>query len=366
MKHDLLYRLALSGIHSIGPVYTKFLLDLFGEAEAIFRAGKTGLEKIDGMTESRLTAIAGFIDFSREEKEIAFLDKHSIRPLFFKDTDYPRRLLADPAAPPLLFYKGNTDLNAPRIVSIAGTRIYTDYGRNATEQLVKGLSEHGVLVVSGLAYGIDTFAHTAALKNNLPTIAVLGNGLDTIYPPENKGLARQIAQAGGLLTQFGMGTKPDHFRFPMRNRLVTCMSDATVIMESGLTGGSLVTAKEAGKYQKELFAFPGRSTDSRSAGCNNLIKTGRAILLTDARQLLETMGWEDTTKMLPSPQQELFTPLSENERTILKIVKTKQPMPFDEIRRLSSLGHGATTTAILNLELQGLIEPLPGKFYRPA
>jgi DNA processing protein len=326
----------------------------------------TTLEKIDGMTASRLSAIAGFADFSREEKEIAFLEKNSIRPLFYKDPGYPRRLRDDPGSPPLLFYKGNADLNASKIVSIAGTRTQTDYGKEATEQLVKDLSSCDILIISGLAYGIDTFAHRAALSCGLQTVAVLGHGLHTIYPPENNALSKQIVQAGGLLTQFSRDAKPDHFRFPMRNRLVAGMSDATVIIESGLNGGSLLTAREAIKYNKDLFAFPGRSTDSRSAGCNELIRTGKAVLLTHARQLLETMGWQKTKRTPPPAQQELFSPLSDNEKTILKVIQSKQPVPFDEIRRLSGLGHNIMATAILGLELQGLILPLPGKSYKLA
>ncbi|MDR3712922.1 MAG: DNA-processing protein DprA [Puia sp.] len=366
MENDLIYRLALTGIPGIGHVHTKSLIDLFGEARAVFRAKATTLEKIDGIPTACAAAIAGFGDFSKQEKEIAFLEKHSIRPLFFTDHGYPRRLLDDPLSPPLLFYKGNADLNARRIVSIAGTRTHTDYGRDSTEQLIKGLAGLDILIVSGLAYGIDTLAHQAALKNTLPTMAVLGHGLHTIYPPQNNALARQIVRSGGLLTQFSREMGPDAFRFPMRNRLIAAMSDATVIVESAGDGGSLITAGEANRCGKDLFAFPGRSTDTKSAGCNELIRTGKAILLTHAKQLLNTMGWLEPAKNAKPVQQELFAPLSDHEKAILQILHAKQPMPFDEIRGGCQLGYSAVNAAILNLELQGLIISLPGKSYKLA
>lgn len=386
MEKELKYRLALTGITDIGPVYTRYLIGLFGNAETVFHTPASTLAKVSGMKAAHLDQITNFRDFSQQEKEIAFLEKNSIRPLFFDDPDYPRRLQNDPSYPAFLFYKGNTDLNAQKIVSVIGTRTPTTYGRQVTEDFIRQLAvefppEHNtghpsrhpsdasspdLIVVSGLAYGIDTLAHTTALNNGLATVAVLGHGLHTLYPPQNYPLSKQIVQSGGLLTQFDSRTKPDRFNFPARNRLVAGISDAVVIMESGSKGGSLSTAAEALKARKPLFAFPGRSTDTLSAGCNELIRTGKAGLLTGAKQLLEALGWQNPKNQSVPVQPDLFTPFTENERTILRIIKTEQTARIDDIRHLSGLNHAILNSVILGLELQGLIRALPGKSYRLA
>ena len=187
-------------------------------------------------------------------------------------------------SPTLLYYKGEADLNGDKIVAIIGTRNHTDYGKQITEQLVEELTEQNVVVVSGLAYGIDAIAHKAAVKNNLPTVGVLAHGLDQVYPPQHTGLAKEMLKAGGgLLTEFRSKSKPDKHNFPTRNRVVAGMSDATIVIETGIKGGSMITAELANNYNKDVFAFPGKVTDTKSAGCNYLIKNNKAILLTDAR-----------------------------------------------------------------------------------
>src|SRR5215475_4908715 len=285
MTDDLLYQLALTEVPNVGLVQAKILAQYFGEAQKIFNAGQSTLEKIDGIGEVRARSIKRFRDFSQAEKEIKFIEKFSIRPLFITDKQYPQRLLHCYDSPTILFYKGKADLNASKVVAIVGTRSHTEYSKKITDDLVEDLSAHDILILSGMAFGVDAMAHKAAVKNNLATVGVLGHGLDQIYPPEHAGLAKDIMKhGGGLLTEFRSNTTPDKHNFPTRNRVVAGMSDATIVVESGIKGGSMVTAELANGYNRDVFAFPGKATDTKSAGCNYLIKSNKAVLLTDGKQ----------------------------------------------------------------------------------
>jgi len=238
-----------------------------------------------------------------------------------------------------------------------------------TDKLVKELTAQNVTVVSGLAFGVDAIAHKAAVKNNLPTIAVLGHGLDQIYPVEHGGLAKDmIKHEGGLLTEFRSKTKPDKHNFPTRNRIVAGMSDATIVIETGIKGGSMITAELANGYNKDVFAIPGKVTDTKSAGCNYLIKNNKAMLLTDAEELIEVMGWQDkkSQKTKNKTQKELFIELSADEKIIVAILNEKETAHIDEINIKSGLSSSAVAAAILNLELQNVMVSLPGKLYRLA
>ena len=364
MHSELFYQLALTLIPNIGDVQAKILVQHFGEASAIFKAKKSMLEKIEGIGEVRAASIKHFADFHIAETELNFIEKYKIRPFFLTDEAYPKRLLNCYDSPTLLFYKGNADLNAPRIVAIVGTRSNTDYGKTFTEKLVKELAQHGVLVVSGLAYGIDAIAHKAAVKHNVPTVGVVGHGLSKIYPAQNAELAKEmIAEGGGILTEFFHDTKPDKHNFPLRNRIVAGMSDATIIIESTTKGGSLITAKLADGYNRDVFAVPGRTTDKTSGGCNHLIKYNKAILLTDADELLDVMGWKEK-KTKPKKQRELFVELTADEQKIVQLLQTSAALHIDEINTTSGLSSSAAAAAILNLELQGILQSQPGKMYK--
>lgn len=292
MSNDLLYQLSLTLVPNIGPVQAKILLQHFDAAE-IFKARKTALEKIEGIGGIRANNIKAFTDFSKAEEEIGFIEKYKIKSLFLTDKDYPQRLLNCYDSPILLYYRGTADLNGSKVIAIVGTRNNSDYGKQVTEKLIKELATQNVLIVSGLAFGIDAIAHKSAIKNQLPTVGVLGHGLDQIYPSEHSGLAKDmIKHRGGLLTEFRSHSKPDKHNFPIRNRIVAGMSDATIVIETGIKGGSMITAELANGYNKDVFAFPGRTSDTKSAGCNYLIKNNKAVLLTDAQELIEMMGWE--------------------------------------------------------------------------
>ncbi|MBO9573291.1 MAG: DNA-processing protein DprA, partial [Chitinophagaceae bacterium] len=283
MNSDLLYQLSLSNVDGIGPRNGKALCDKFETARDIFNASRKSLDRIENIGPVIAGNIKSFNNFRKAEKEITFIERYGIQPLFIKDKNYPQRLLNCEDPPTLLFYKGNADLNSERIISIVGTRRNTEYGKEATEKIIKELANHDVIIISGLAFGIDAIAHKAALHNNLKTVGVIAHGMDIIYPPENKGLAKEMLVSGGILTEFTSFTKPDKFNFPSRNRIVAGLSDATLIIESSIKGGSMITAEIAEGYHKDVFAVPGRITESRSEGCNRLIRDNKAAIISDPK-----------------------------------------------------------------------------------
>lgn len=363
MTNDILHQVALTLIPSIGAVHAKALAEHFGSAKNIFEAKRKEFAAIEGMTEAKVKAIKEFEDFTAAEQEIAFIQKYKIQPLFITDEAYPQRLLHCYDAPTLLYFRGNANLNASKIISIIGTRLHTEYGKLVTETLVGELKPYNVLVVSGLAYGIDAIAHKAALHNSLPTVGVLAHGLDRVYPAHHKTMAKEMIQNGGLLTEFRKEVKADKHNFPRRNRIVAGMADATVVVETAIKGGSMITAALANGYNRDVFALPGRINDEKSEGCNYLIKNNRAILLTDAQQLAENLGWEQR-KPKQKIQKELFIELTKEEQVVVDILKDRDAVHIDELYIKSALSSSTVAAAILTLELQNVIVSLPGKMYK--
>jgi len=364
MEKDMLYRLALTRVYGIGAVHARALFNCFGDAETIFRTSPAVLAKIRGIGSVKAAAIAGFNNFRSVEKELVFLERYRIRALFFTDKDYPQRLADHPNAPVLLFFRGPADLNASRIVGIAGTRAPTGYGRQAIDEFLGELSDAGLLVVSGLAYGIDAASHKAAIKHGIPTVGVLGHGLDRIYPQLHTSLAREMARQGGLLTEFGLQTEPEEYNFPVRNRIIAALSDALIVVETACRGGSMLTVKNATDYGRKIFAFPGRINDPKSAGCNALIREGKAILLSSPGQFLEDMRWQGQRPR--SRQQESSKEeesLHEEEKVLLSLLRTAGKLSLDELLLSSGLPLRVVPLALLNLELRGCIHSLPGKTY---
>lgn len=365
MNSELIYQLALTLVPQIGPVQARILLQ-HCNPEEIFHAKKSFLEKIEGIGSVRAASIASFKDFTRAENEIQFLEKYNIQPLFITDEKYPKRLLNCYDSPSLLFYKGSADLNAQRIISIIGTRNHTEYGKQVTEKIIRDLADRGIVIISGLAFGIDAIAHKAALRNDIATVGVLAHGLDQVYPPEHTSLARDMVKHnGGLLTEFRSNSKPDKHNFPSRNRIVAGMSDAVIVIETGVKGGSMITAELANGYNRDVLAVPGKITDPKSAGCNELIRTNKALLFSGTDELLELMQWNnDKAKQSQKKlQRELFIELSAEEKIIVSILKEKDAVHIDEINLRSGLSSSAIAGAILNLELQGIIIAKPGKVY---
>jgi DNA processing protein len=363
MYSDYLYPLALTLVPGIGCVQARLLLQHFGDAASVFKAKRNHLEPLEGIGETRATQLLQFNDFKAAEAELAFLEKHHIQPLFFTDAAYPQRLLRCYDAPVMLYYRGNANLNNERIVSIIGTRTNSDYGRQATEQIISDLQAHHVLIVSGLAFGIDAIAHKTCLQQQIPTVGVMAHGFHTIYPAQHKNMAKDMLLHGGLLTEFVSGTKADKHNFPRRNRIVAGMADATIVIETAVKGGSMITAELAHNYNRDLFALPGRITDAKSSGCLKLVQQGKARVFTGTQQLLETMNWQDRKKP-PKKQRELFVTLSPEEQMIVQLLQQKDSVHIDELFLQSGLTSSAVAGAILNLELQNLITGLPGKMYR--
>jgi DNA processing protein len=365
-KDELVYQLALCIVPNLGDVHNKILINHLGSGKAVFDAKRSDLEKIEGIGSVRARSIKEFNDFKAAEEEIRFIEKYKIRAFFITDEGYPRRLLQCYDPPTMVFYKGTADLNASRMLAIVGTRNNTEYGRQFTEKLVKDLKDEQVTIVSGLAFGIDAIAHKAALKHELPTIGVVGHGLDTIYPTDHASLAKDmIRNGGGVFSEFFSKTKPDKHNFPLRNRIVAGLTDATVTVETDIKGGSMITAKLADAYNRDVFAVPGRTIDKKSSGCNHLIRMNKAILLNDAEELLDIMGWREEKKQPPKrKQRELFIEFSAEEKQVVQLLQEKESMHIDEINLKSGLSSSAVAAAILNLELQNIVESLPGKQYR--
>ncbi|RYY62942.1 MAG: DNA-protecting protein DprA [Chitinophagaceae bacterium] len=363
MHPDLLYQIALTMIPSIGPVQARLLLDHM-EARDVFRSSTSTLEKIEGIGSIRAGQIRSFHDYSAAEKEIKFIDRYRIRPLFIRDADYPQRLLNCFDAPTLLYFKGTANLNHPKIISVIGTRSNTIYGKQVTEKLVSDLSGRDVMVISGLAFGIDGIAHRSAIRHGMPTVGVLAHGLDQVYPPAHQALAREmVAKNGGLLTEFNSHSKPERFNFPLRNRIVAGMADAVVVAETNLRGGSMITAELANGYNREVFVFPGRINDPKSAGCNKLLQQNKAVLLQETTDLLELMNWDEP----PASKRVMVTedqPLDGDEQLLFDILKDGQAWPLDAIFRHTGLDTGRMASSILGLELKNLLLSLPGKLYR--
>lgn len=364
MNTDLIYQLALTEVPHIGNVQAKLLADEFGTAEAIFKAKKSTLEKIEGIGEVRASSIKKFDAFKEQEEEMNFIEKYKIKPLFLTDTDYPKRLLHCYDPPTLLFYRGNANLNTSKIISIIGTRSNSDYGKMMTEKILEALAPHQPLVVSGLAYGIDAIAHKYSIKQQVPTVAVLAHGLDKIYPSQHTALAKEmIAEGGGLLTEFRKETKPDRHNFPERNRIVAGMCDATIVIETGIKGGSMITANLAYSYNRDVFAVPGKTTDSKSEGCNYLIQSKKALLIRNGEDVIKEMGWEEKNRK-KIIQKQLFVDLTADEKIIAQLLHVKEQMHIDEINLQSNINSSAVSAALLMMEMNGLVKSLPGKIYK--
>jgi len=366
MNNDLLHQIALTLIPDVGCVHAKILLEHFGTAENIFKAKKKELGLIEGIGEVRAKQIKDFDNFSDAEQEIIFCEKHHIQTLFITDKNYPQRLLNCYDSPTLLYYRGNANLNASKIISIIGTRNNTDYGKQITEQFVADIElQSDVVILSGLAFGIDAIAHKAALQHNIPTVGVLAHGLDTIYPSQHKSLAKDILLNGGLLTEFRKNTKPDKHNFPRRNRIAAGLSDAAIVIETASKGGSMITAELAYNYNRDVFAVPGKITDSKSSGCLKLIQQNKAIVFTGTEEFMIEMGWQQKKSFIKK-QRELFIDLSDDEKVIVEILKEKDSIAIDELYLKSALSSSSVAAAILNLELQNVIISLPGKMYKLA
>ena len=364
MNYDSAFHyVALTLVPGVGPVNAKTLISYCGSAVNIFQSKRQFLVKIPGIGDAIADAILDPEILHRAAAEMAFMEEHGIRCLTPPDTDYPQRLKHCVDAPVVLYYSGNADLNAEKIIGVVGTRNSTEYGKSICEQLIEDLKEENILVVSGLAYGIDIAAHKACVKKNVATVGVLAHGLDRIYPPGHKEIAKKMVMHGGLLTEFTSGNKPDKPNFPKRNRIVAGMIDALVVVETAENGGAIITALLADSYHKDVMAFPGNVFNEFSAGCNQLIKSNRASLITSANDLLDMMCWKKSDLKKPV-QRSLFIELDEEEKIVYDILQNRSEIGIDELSMLTAFTPSTLASHLLNLEFQGLITALPGKRFQ--
>ena len=361
--NELFYRIGLLFVPQIGDGSARRLITHFGSAQAVFEASPKALQSISGIGEKRFAGLKLPLDAPRIEKELHFIEKNGIEVLAFDDKKYPQKLKEAEDAPNLLFYKGTAHLQAQRQLAIIGSRKCTEYGRWITDTLVQELAAHQVQIVSGLATGIDLAAHKAALQFGAETIGVMGTSLDRIYPEQNAPTARKMLTQGGLLSEYPSGTKPDKQNFPMRNRIVAALCDATLVVETDVKGGAMITAKLATSYHREVMAIPGRVNDSRSSGCNYLIRTNIAQLVTSAQDILEAMNWTDDVQAKPV-QTRLFEGLSSTETQVVALLRDKEHMHIDELQLKSAINNSELAALLLNLEFMQVVTALPGKRFR--
>lgn len=359
---ELFYHIALSQVDNIGYVHARRLLQHFHSAEKVFHATAKELTAIEGLGQKRIGSLKEGINSKRVQKELAFIGKHGIQPLMWHTDAYPSRLTDCYDAPLILYAKGNKDLNPEKSVAVIGTRKNTEYGRKVTEDLIEGLKDLNITIVSGLAYGIDAIAHRKALQCGLPTFAVLAHGLDRIYPVAHRSLAKEVAGHGALVTEYTSGTNPDKQNFPMRNRIVAAMADITIVVETDIKGGAMITAKLAASYNHDVAAFPGRTTDTKSNGCNYLIKTNIAQLITRAEDVLEMMNWQRNIEK-KIVQSKLFNNLSAEEMQLVNILQGRDAMHIDELMLKANMNSSVLASILLSLEFQNVVRSMPGKRY---
>jgi DNA processing protein len=364
-KDELFYLLALSKTPQIGDVQSRILLHHFHSAREIFKTPASTLERIEGMGKVRAQSIKRFVDFKTCEKEIRFIEDEKITPLCWNESNYPKRLVHCYDAPVLLFYKGSLTLNEEKYISIVGTRNNTSYGKKFCEILLQDLSDYNPVVVSGLAYGIDSIVHKICVNSKIPTIGVLAHGLDRIYPETNRKLAMDMTVCGGLITPFCSDTIPEKQNFPNRNRITAGLCDALIVIETGMKGGSLITARLASEYHKEVFALPGKFDDEKSSGCNQLIKTQQANMVTSAEDIIDLLQWNKSNHIIgkPSTQKTLFPNLTSNEQKLVDLIREKSTADIDSLMYFTEMSYGSIASALLTLELNGIVKALPGKTY---
>ena len=363
---ELLYSLALTRIPGLGLAGMRKLWHACGNATDIFRRRMELPELVTG-SDKLVEALDCPPAFERARHELEFIRKNKIACLGYNDAEYPSRLRECGDAPTLLFYKGNTPLNQLKVINLVGTRHATEYGKEICHNFLRDLRQlcPEVLIVSGLAYGIDIHAHRAALEYGFPTIGVLAHGLDRIYPPSHRHTAVQMVQQGGLLTEFMSETNPDRQNFVMRNRIVASMCDATIVVESAAKGGALITADLAEGYHRDCFAFPGRLYDPYSQGCNALIRDNRAALIQSAEEFVKAMCW-DTGNTIPQPiQRQLFPDLTEEEEQIARTLQASPDgLPINELAMTSTLPVNKLSALLFEMEIKGVIQALPGNRYK--
>lgn len=364
MQHtNLYYTLALLQVEGIGDIVAKKLINHCGSAQNVFETAKTKLKSIDGIGEILLKKLKDKSVFEKAQRELEYIEKENIQFSVFSDANYPERLKHCIDGPIVLFSSGTMQLQQQKIISIVGTRQITSYGTEMCKKLIEELAPVNPVIVSGFAYGVDIVAHQAAMDHHLQTIGVLAHGLNQIYPKTHKKYVAKMEQNGGFLTEFWSTSNPDKENFVRRNRIVAGMAEATIVIESADRGGSLITATLANDYNRDVFAVPGRTTDKYSQGCNNLIKTQRAHLLTSAADLIYILNWELENKTAKSIQKQLFVTLDDDEQKVYDFLQKNGKEEMDMIAISCEFPIYRISSILLNMELKGVVRPLPGKSF---
>lgn len=363
-KTELIYTLALQRVPNLGDTSAKKLLQHVGSAEGIFKEKKTNLIKVDGIGNYKIKDLDAPHLLTEAEAEIRFIEENNIQYSYFKDHNYPSHLKHCLDGPILFFHTGNIDLVNKKIISIVGTRKITSYGNAFCEKLIAELAPINPVIVSGFAYGVDICAHKAAIDNGLQNIACLAHGLNQIYPKVHKRYMTQVEANGGFISEFWSTDAFDRNNFLKRNRIIAGMSEATIVIESAEKGGSLVTADIANSYSREVFAVPGRATDTQSMGCNNLLKTHQARIVTSAADVIFNLGWELDEAKPKTQQTSLFVELNEDEKKIFNYLQDKEKELLDVIAIGCGLPIYKVANSLLMMEMKGVVRPLPGKLFQ--
>ena len=361
----LIHKIALGLIPGIGDINARKLVSHIGSVEGVFSESYRSLIKIPGIGSNLAKSICERSYIESAEKESEYVTRNGIRVFFYLDSDYPYRLRQCDDSPVTFFLKGSCDLNAARILSVIGTRNATTRGKEICEKIISNLAlgNPDLVIVSGLAYGIDITSHKAALDKNLNTVGVLAHGFKTIYPSVHRGISHEIVMKGALLTDFVSDTLPERNNFLKRNRIIAGLSDATLVVESGNKGGALVTADIAGSYNRDVFAVPGRPGDQWSAGCNSLIKNNKAALVDSHEDIEFFLGWKPSSYAVPV-QKTLFSELDDQERTIYENLNLNGEMNIDLLSRTINMPVYKLSSLLLQMEFKGLIKCYPGNIYR--
>ncbi len=362
---ETLYKVAFSFLTGLGSINARKVIAYSGGVEAFFREKKQNLLKVPGIGKNIIQKLDRDAALRDAESELKFIEGNAIKVAFYLDENFPQRLLNCPDSPMTLYYKGEIDFNASRVLSVVGTRNATEYGRENCDKLIKALASHAekTVIMSGLAYGIDISAHKAAMKYNLPTVAVVGHGFHMMYPAQHRKYAEEIIHSGGIISEFTSKSAIDPRHFVRRNRIVAGMADATVVIESARKGGSLTTAEIANSYNRDVFAYPGRTGDVYSQGCNHLIKTNQAHLIESIADLEYILGWENDESKKDAVQAKMFIELSPEEELIVGLLKDKNKLGIDVLSLKSNLPMSKVSSLLLKMEFEGLIRALPGKIY---
>jgi DNA processing protein len=360
---ELLNVLALLRVELVGDIVAKKLINHCGSAEAVFKCKKAQILAIEGVGEVVYNNLRNPAVFALAEAELKFIRQNNIKPLFYLATDYPERLKHCIDGPVLLFSSGNIDMQNRKTISIVGTRQMTSYGTDFCRKLIEDLAPLNPVIISGFAYGVDIHAHIVAMEQNLQTIGVVAHGLNQVYPKVHKKYVAKMEENGGFFTEFWSTSNPDKENFVKRNRIVAGLSEATIIIESADKGGSLITANLANDYNRDVFAVPGRVTDKYSMGCNHLIRSQRANLLTNAADLIYMLNWELEEKKTKPVQKMLFVSLEPEEQMLYDYLQKHGKELLDIIALECALPIFKVSSLLLNMELKGVIRPLPGKLF---